>query len=436
MKRTGNLLDEIAEPANLRLAFWKAARGKNSSADVVEYRSRLEENLAALREGILTGSVEVGRYHFFKIYDPKERDICAAAFSERVLHHALINVCEPVFEKRLIFDTYACRSGKGRIKALARAQHYARKHAWYLKLDVRRYFDSIDQVAMISLLERILKDEVVLALFKRIIGSHAVAVGKGLPIGNLTSQHFANLYMGELDHYVKEVLRAPGYVRYMDDFVLWADDKASLRQWFLEVTAFLGEKLKLKIKPPQINRTGQGMPFLGCQLHAWHLRLDARGRKRFARKLHALECEYAAGDIGSLELQTRATAMIAYTATSGGEGFRRALLVKRKFGMAAMDGPASGSNRVLRGGNWNNDSSNCRVGYRNNNNPNNSNNNIGFRSVRSSEDSPQREHDSDPAAIPPAPDIPGWQSENTRPVLVGVVDATPKAPGGAFQLEF
>lgn len=431
MKRTGHLLGQVAEPANLELAFWKAARGKNANRGVVEYRSRLEENLETLRAGILDGTVEVGRYHYFTIHEPKEREICAAAFSERVLHHALINVCGPIFEKRLVFDTYACRDGKGRIKALERAQHFSRRHSWYLKLDVRRYFDSIDQSAMLSLLERILKDREVLGIFKRIIGSHSVMPGKGLPIGNLTSQHFANLYLGELDHYAKEVLRAPGYVRYMDDFVLWADDKATLRRWFSEVTDFLGGELKLETKPPQINRTRHGMPFLGCLLRANHLRLDARGRRRFAGKLHALEKGYAAGEISGLALQGRASAMIAHTETSGGGGFRRALLARNGFGVAAMDGPVSGSNRVLRGGNWDNDSSNCRLANRNNNSPGNTNNNIGFRSVRSSEDSPQREPDSDPVTIPSVPQHAARQSANARPVPVGVVEAMPEVPGVA-----
>jgi hypothetical protein len=434
MKRAGNLLDQVADPANLRLAFWKAARGKCAAREVVAYRSCLAQNLALMRVGILDGTVEVGHYQFFTIHDPKERNICAAAFSERVLHHALINVCEPVFEKRLVFDTYACRTGKGRIKALARAQHFARQHAWYLKLDVRRYFDSIDHAEMISLLERILKDQAVLGLFKRIIGSHSVRPGTGLPIGNLTSQHFANVYLGELDHHAKEILRAPGYVRYMDDFVLWADDKATLRRWFDEVSGFVSGMLKLELKPAQINRADRGMPFLGCRIDPQHMRLDARGRKRFARKLHALEFAYAAGAIGGLQLQARATAMIAHTNTSGGEGFRRALLARQEFGVAAMDGPASGSNRVLRGGNWNNNANNCRVANRNNNNPDNTNNNNGFRSVRSSEDSPQREHDSDPAAIPSASSHPAWQSKNARPVLVGMAAAVPNAPGGVSLL--
>ena len=430
MKRTGNLLEQVAAPANLRLAFWKAARGKTSARDVVEYRASLEENLAQMRLAILNGTVGVGRYHFFTIHDPKEREICAAAFGERVLHHALINVCEPTFEKRLIFDCYACRTGKGRIKALARAQHFARRHPWFLKLDVRRYFDSIDHAAMTSLLERILKDEAVLGIFRRIIGSHCVKPGKGLPIGNLTSQHFANLYLGELDHFAKEQLRVPGYIRYMDDFVLWADDKNTLRQWHGEVSGFLGENLRLDLKPPQINRSQQGLPFLGCRVHPACLLLDARGRKRFACKLKALEAAHAAGEIDARELQTRATAMIAYTATSGGESFRRALLAKREFGVVAMDGP-SGSNRVLRGGTWNNNADNCRVANRNNNSPGNTNNNIGFRPVRSSEETPQRAQDSDPAAIPSATPRAVRQTKNARPVPVIAAEAAANAPGGS-----
>ena len=430
MKRAGQLLEAIAATDNLRLAFWKAARGKSATRDVIAYRAGLDANLAQLRTGILDGTVEVGHYHFFKIHDPKERDICAAAFGERVLHHALINLCEPVFEKRLVFDCYACRTGKGRPKALARAQEFVRRYPWFLKLDVRRYFDSIHHATMKNLLERILKDLPVLEIFNRIIDSHAVQPGTGLPIGNLTSQHFANLYLGELDHFAKEQLRAPGYVRYMDDFVLWADDKSTLRQWHGAVVDFLREKLHLELKPPQLNRSAVGLPFLGCRIAPAGLRLDGRGRRRFARQLHALEAAHAAGKIGALELQTRVTAMIAHTATSGGENFRRALRASQEFGVAAMDGP-SGSNRVIRGGNWNNNANNCRVANRNNNSPGNTNNNIGFRTVRNSEEAPQRAL-SDPAAIPPAPSHPAWQNETSRPVPVVAVEAAAMAPWRRF----
>ena len=429
MRRAGNLLPAVADPANLRLAFWKAARGKSAAREVATYRASLDANLERMRAGLLDGTVEVGRYHFFTIHDPKERRICAAAFDERVLHHALMNICEPVFERRLVHDTYACRKGKGRIAALGRGRHFARGHAWFLKLDVRRYFDSIDQGVMGGLLERIVKDPEVLRIFRRIIASHEVAPGKGLPIGNLTSQHFANLYLGELDHFVKEQLRVKGYVRYMDDFVLWAGDKAMLRRWHGEVDTFLRDRLLLETKPPQVNRVERGVPFLGTMLFPSCLRLDGRGRRRFAGSLRALEAAYASGSIGPAELQVRATAMVAYTETSGGTGFRRAWLARHEFGAAAMD-KTTGSNRVLRGGNWNNDASNCRCANRNNNNPSNNNSNYGFRAVRSSEGSPQRERDSDPAAVLSSSVLPAWRSTKARPGPVGTAEAAPSVPGG------
>lgn len=406
MKRAGDLLPAIAEPANLRLAFWKAALGKAARPEVVAWRARLGENLAAMRSGLLAGDVPVGDYQFFTIHDPKERLICAASFGERVLHHALMNVCEPLFERRLIHDTYACRKGKGRIVALARAQHFARVHGWYLKLDVRKYFDSVDHAALLRLLGRVVKDRAVLGLFGRIVGSYSTAPGRGVPIGNLTSQHFANLYLGELDQFVKRRLGAGGYIRYMDDFVLWADDRKVLKQWARDIAGFLHDQLGLDCKPPQVNRVERGMPFLGCRLFPHRLRLDRRGRRRFATRLRHLEAGHAAGTIGAPELQQRATALIAYTETCGARGWRRGLLRAWDFddlGAAAM-GPSAGSNRVLRGGNWNNNANNCRVANRNNNTPDNSNNNNGFRPVRSSETRrPQWQRDSDPAAVPSVP---------------------------------
>lgn len=434
MKRAGNLLPAIAEPANLELAFWKAALGKAARPEVVAWRARLGESLAELRRGLLAGDVPVGDYHFFTIHDPKVRLICAASFGERVLHHALMNRCEPVIERRLIHDTYACRKGKGRIVALERAQHFARRHGWYLKLDVRKYFDSIDQAALWRLLERVLKDRVVLDLLARIIGSYSTGPGRGVPIGNLTSQHFANLYLGELDHFVKHRQRVRGYVRYMDDFVLWAHDKAALKARAGEVNGFLRDELALECKPPQVNRVERGMPFLGCRLFPHRLRLDRSGRRRFVDRLRALEAAHAAGVISERELQQRATALVAYTETCGAAGFRRGVLAARDFGEelgAAATGPAAGSNRVLRGGSWNNNANNCRVANRNNNNPTNSNNNNGFRPVRSSETRClQRQQDSDPVAVLSAPPNAGWQREQARPVPVGAVDAAPNAPGG------
>ena len=213
MKRAGQLLAHIAEPANLRLAFWKAAKGKRARADCRAFQERLDINLAELRSELLAGAIRVGDYRTFTVHDPKERTICAAAFRERVLHHALMNVCEPVLERAAVFDSYACRRGRGQLAAVRRAESYARERGWFLKMDVRKYFDSVDQRVLLDLLGRKFKDAAVLGLFRQILASYQTAPGCGLPIGNLTSQHFANFYLAPLDRFIKEHLRCRAYVR-------------------------------------------------------------------------------------------------------------------------------------------------------------------------------------------------------------------------------
>jgi len=227
MKRAGNLIARIADPDNLRLAFLKAAKGKRAHACVSVFAAQLNEQTASLRNEIICGTPDVGHYTFFTIHDPKKRVICAASFRERVLHHAVMNVCEPVFEAYQFHDSYACRVGKGTHAALRRAGFFARRYAWYLKMDIRKYFDSIDHETLRHLLTRRFKDTKVLAIFSRVIESYATAHGKGVPIGNLLSQHWANFYLGLFDHWVKETLRVNGYVRYMDDFILWHNEQGS-----------------------------------------------------------------------------------------------------------------------------------------------------------------------------------------------------------------
>jgi retron-type reverse transcriptase len=225
----GQLLAAIADPGNLRLAFWKASKGKRAKADCRAFQESLDTNLGALRAELLAGQVRVGNYHYFTIHDPKERTICAAQFRERVLHHALMNVCEPVLERAAVFDSYACRRGKGQLAAVRRAESYARRYGWFLKLDVRKYFDSVDHTVLRRLLRQKFKDAVVLALFDQVLASYQTAPGSGLPIGNLTSQHFANFYLAPLDRFIKEHLRRGAYVRYMDDFVVWGESGTDLR---------------------------------------------------------------------------------------------------------------------------------------------------------------------------------------------------------------
>jgi hypothetical protein len=192
MRRTGHLFERIIDRDNLRLALHQALRGKRSRPDARAFVAQLETNLEALRTSLARGDVVLGESHQFTIFDPKQRLITAPCFRERVLHHAILNVCEPVFERWLIDDTFACRKGKGRLAALERARRFAARNGYFLKLDVRRYFESIAHDILVARLERLFKDDRLLALVRRIIASFAAAPGRGLPIGSLTSQHFAN----------------------------------------------------------------------------------------------------------------------------------------------------------------------------------------------------------------------------------------------------
>lgn len=324
----------IAEPANLRLAFWKVAKSKRAKADCRAFQEKLDENVAASRAELLSGSVAVGEYHTFTIYDPKERTICAASFRERVLHHALMNVCEPALERAAVFDSYACRKGRGQQAAVKRAASYARQHGWFLKMDIRRYFDSIDQSVLRRLLVRKFKDAGVLDLFDRILASYQTAPGRGLPIGNLTSQHFANFYLAPLDRFIKERLQRRCYVRYMDDFVVWGDTAAELREVWRQVEAFLAAELGLELKPnAMLNRTERGMDFVGYRVFPHELRLTRRGKRRFVRKFRRYEQEQMEGGWTELQLQQRVAALIAFTLPCRSRGFRRNVM--ERFGAVA-----------------------------------------------------------------------------------------------------
>ena len=334
MRRAGQLIAAIADPNNLRLAFWKAAKGKRGKADCRLFQEHLDDRLDEMREQLLAGTVRVGDYHYFTIHDPKERTICAASFRERVLHHALMNVCEPMLERAAVFDSYACRKGKGRLAAVARALRFARQYGWFLKMDVRKYFDSIDHAILAGLLRRKFKDEAVLGMFERILESYQTAPGRGLPIGSLTSQHFANFYLGPLDRFIKEHLRRRACVRYMDDFVVWGSSGAELREVCGQVREFLASELKLELKGnPAINRTTQGMDFLGYRIFPEVLRLARRSKVRFERKFRRYEETYLTGQWSELTLQQRMTALQAFILPADSRAFRIHAL--SRFGVVA-----------------------------------------------------------------------------------------------------
>ena len=307
---------QICEWDNLYLAWRKAAKGKRGKGPAARFEFYLEDNLIALQTELEDRTYRPGEYHSFTIHEPKRRLISAAPFRDRVVHHALCNVIEPIFERSFIDDSYANRVGKGTHRALDRAQNFAQQHRFCLQCDLRQFFPSIDHAVLRDTLARKITDPDVLWLIDRILESgvgvlseeydmvyfpgddlFAVNLPRGLPIGNLTSQFWANCYLNPFDHFVKRELRCKVYARYVDDFLLFADDKATLWAWKAAIVERL-TRLRLTLHPCAHPRpVTEGIPFLGFVLYPDRRALKRRKGVAFARRFRALRAAYAAGEI-------------------------------------------------------------------------------------------------------------------------------------------
>jgi RNA-directed DNA polymerase len=318
------LYEQVCTWENFNLAWRKAARGKRGREPAASFEYRLEDNLLRLQQELRDGTYRPGPYTSFYIHDPKHRLISAAPFRDRVVHHALCNVIEPFFERRFIADSYANRVGKGTHRALDRCQAFARRYRYVLQCDVRQFFPSIDHAILKGVLGRVIDDPDVMWLVERILesgvgvlseayemawfpGDDLFAVGRprGLPIGNLTSQFWANCFLDPFDHFVKRELRCckqrGGYLRYVDDFLLFADDKPTLWAWRAAVLARLA-RLRLTIHERRAHPrpVTEGIPFLGFTVFPAERRLKRRKGIAYRRRLQALLAAYAAGEV-SLE---------------------------------------------------------------------------------------------------------------------------------------
>ena len=273
MKRAGGLFPQMVEWGNLEHALRKALIGKRNRRDAEAFVAAMPQSLEEIGERLRGGDGPLGKFTEFVIHDPKKRLISAPCFADRVLHHAVMNVCEPVLERYQIYDSYACRVGKGQFAAIERACSYARHNEWFLKTDVRKYFESIPRVRMWNRLTRMFREEAVLELWWQILDSWNRGHERGLPIGALTSQHLANFYLGEFDHEVKNEWRVKGYIRYMDDSAIWFADGRAAKQASERASEFLANRLDLTLKPSFQNKVGHGMEFprlpnlpVGCEI--------------------------------------------------------------------------------------------------------------------------------------------------------------------------
>ena len=330
---------------NLLLAYRKAAKGKRGKAYVAAFEHRLEDNLLQLQRELADFSYRPGAYHNFYIHEPKRRLISAAPFRDRVVHHALCNLIEPVFERVFLPTSYANRVGKGTHRALDKAQAYARRFTYVLQCDVRQFFPSIDHAILQNILQSRLHDPAVLWLIERIIASgrgvlrddyqmvyfpgddlFAAARPRGLPIGNLTSQFWANVYLNPFDHFIKRELGCPAYLRYVDDFLLFGNDKTLLGKWKRALEGRLAA-LRLTIHPGAHPRpVSEGFPFLGFVIFPDHRRVKRRKVVHFRRKLHRLYAAYRAGQLSFEQMDASIQGWINHVRYADTWGLRAAVL--------------------------------------------------------------------------------------------------------------
>ena len=338
---------------NLFEAFRKARKGKRRRPDVAQFSLDLEQELCALQGELAGGGYMPGAYRQFTVYERKPRLISVAPFRDRVVHHAVMNVLEPLLDKRFIRDTYACRKDKGVHRAVDRYQQFAKNNAYVLKLDIARYFPSIDRDILKQQLARRIKDKAVLSLLYRIIdngpesreaaqffpGDDLVGVSerrRGLPIGNLTSQFFANLYLDGFDHWLKEVKRVKGYLRYVDDMYLLGNDKQRL--WALRdavAEQLQGLRLVLRADKTQIYRATERVDVLGYRVSPWRRWLRNDNGFRFGRRLRHMSRLYRDGQTGWLTVNASVQSWIGHARHAETDALRATIFNQVSFNRGA-----------------------------------------------------------------------------------------------------
>lgn len=326
MKRVGNLFDKIVEIENLMCSAHKAFKNKSSTREVIYFRKNFLQNIINIREELKSGTIELGNYRRFIIYEPKERHISAAPLKQRIVHHAIMNICHNFFDKNLIYDCFASRVGKGTHKAIKRLQEKQKSFLYYVKLDFRKYFDSIDHFVLKTLLRRLFKDPFLINLLDRIIDTYGKDF-KGIPIGNLTSQYFANFYISGLDHYMKEEVKVPFYIRYMDDVIILSSDFKQLKHAVKQYIAFSDSKLHLQVKPPIIGRVCHGIPFLGYRIYRDRIIINGKGKRRIIKKLKLLERLFHTSRISEKEISNRIHSSLSYLNFADSYKFRKKVFV-------------------------------------------------------------------------------------------------------------
>ncbi len=343
--------DSIFAWENLLLAYHQAAKGKRSAASTARFEYQVADRLAELQTELAGMTYRPGPYVHFTIHEPKRRKISAAPFRDRVVHHALCNVIEPIFEKRFIGDSYANRVGKGTHRALDRFQSLAKRYRYVLRMDIVQHFASLDHAVLRNTIALVVQDVEVLWLADRILASGAGVLAdeydlvyfagddlfaavrpRGLPIGNLTSQFWSNVYMDRLDWFVVSALGCHNYLRYVDDFALFSNSKQELWQWKQEIVHFLAQlRLTIHLPSAQVQPVAAGVPWLGFIVFPTHRRLKHRNIVNFSRRFAQLLDAYQAHRSSFAELDAAVQGWINHVRYGDTWGLRRSLLQQRNL---------------------------------------------------------------------------------------------------------
>ncbi len=315
-KRLKRIYPSITDFQNLLQAARKAQKGKRYRDSTLAFNFNLERNLLRLQEELENRCYEPGPYRDFIVADSKKRLISATPYRDRVIHHAVMNVIEAPLDRAFIFDSYACRKGKGTHAALLRFRRFFKRYKYVLKCDIRKYFQSMDHDILTAALERRIGDRDTLWLLGKIVASRDFNVTapvihypgddlltpairrRGIPVGNLTSQFFANAYLDGFDHWLKEELCVGPYLRYVDDFCVFGDDKADLNDILVKMKDYLGG-LRLTLHPgkSRIYTAKEGVEFLGFRHLPDRVRVRKENTRRFKARMKRLQRDYAAGRI-------------------------------------------------------------------------------------------------------------------------------------------
>lgn len=336
MKTYNNLYSSIVSIDNLKLAYEKARKHKTKNKEVLKFEEKLRDNLQLLHTELLLQTYRPKPLTTFIIRDPKTRKISKSAFRDRVVHHALCNVIEPIFDKIFIYDSYANRIGKGTLKAIERFDYFKRKvshnftrKAYVLKADIRHYFEEVDQSILLSLLKRKVFDQRVLWLARTILSNYGKN-GKSMPLGNLTSQFFANIYLHELDKFVKQELKAGYYLRYVDDFLILHTNKNILKEFKAKINQFIENKLALTLHPSKskIIPISRGVGFLGLKIFLYHKLIKRKNMLRFKQKLSEFFQMHEQKEITYDCIYNFLEGWMAYAKHANTHNLRRSILVK------------------------------------------------------------------------------------------------------------